>query len=639
MAKACGLRFTRAGLLVLTIISHQSGTQASADVETRPTGLIFMSPADYEAIPLAVPPVSGTLPSSVDLSPDFPPPGDQKDTGTCVGWAVGYALKTYQERVERGWDLSTEDTIFSPWFIYNQISMRPGDCEAGAHLKAGLDLVAAVGAATLADFPSTAGCFDIPDQRTKDLATQYRVAKIYKVDHFSSMDVKSHIAAGFPVIVALKTYENFYAYRGGIYAEVRGVEKRGHAMVVVGYDDGVGAFKLMNSWGRGWGEDGFIWISYELFSTLVRESYATHDIIVRRDIPAVKKPTKPVPTKSVVPQIEPQPKVSDVEDVGSACDRLAADPHDVRQSSPGVPELRIDTVAAIKACSAALDQYPNTFRFAHQLYRVVTDPAAQEFKDLWDSLQPKLISLMQKAADAGYPAAMREVAWAGLTWGGKPLYFDEENRFDVAQDFRPLEEAAMRAGDLPAQFWFAYHWLTLGEEWSERRRLMQEAAEGGVAIAQRYMYEDFTRDVTWLEQAALNGEDMSFHILFNPKVVPDPAKRAYWYRKYIEFWPKTFEHMGLAGQLESGEFVEIFEGEYISLLEYAARMATTETEDWFGRRIACRAAYKLGQAYELGILATIEKEKAKYWYRETLKYEGKDNECYQDSKKRLQVLE
>lgn len=34
------------------------------------------------------------LPSSVDLTPKFPPIGDQGQYGTCVAWAAGYNLKT-----------------------------------------------------------------------------------------------------------------------------------------------------------------------------------------------------------------------------------------------------------------------------------------------------------------------------------------------------------------------------------------------------------------------------------------------------------------------------------------------------------------------------------------------------------------
>ncbi|NQX86025.1 MAG: hypothetical protein HRT67_08985 [Flavobacteriaceae bacterium] len=33
-----------------------------------------------------------------------------------------------------------------------------------------------------------------------------------------------------------------------------------HAMLVIGYSDDYNAFKVVNSWGSDWGDNGFIWI-------------------------------------------------------------------------------------------------------------------------------------------------------------------------------------------------------------------------------------------------------------------------------------------------------------------------------------------------------------------------------------------
>jgi hypothetical protein len=44
-------------------------------------------------------------------------------------------------------------------------------------------------------------------------------------------------------------------------------------MVVVGFDDGREAFEVMNSWGTGWGNDGFIWIKYRDFEKYVHYGY------------------------------------------------------------------------------------------------------------------------------------------------------------------------------------------------------------------------------------------------------------------------------------------------------------------------------------------------------------------------------
>src|SRR6185369_1485275 len=42
------------------------------------------------------------LPESVDLSARFPTPGDQGNQGSCVGWAVGYAARSYYAVAREG---------------------------------------------------------------------------------------------------------------------------------------------------------------------------------------------------------------------------------------------------------------------------------------------------------------------------------------------------------------------------------------------------------------------------------------------------------------------------------------------------------------------------------------------------------
>jgi hypothetical protein len=58
-------------------------------------------------------------------------------------------------------------------------------------------------------------------------------------------------------------------------SDLRQIGFGGHAMCVIGYDDRLegGAFQIMNSWGREWGENGIGWIRYRDFREFVREAY------------------------------------------------------------------------------------------------------------------------------------------------------------------------------------------------------------------------------------------------------------------------------------------------------------------------------------------------------------------------------
>ena len=69
---------------------------AGAAAPTNFTGLKPATPEQLRGVPLAATPFSGTdLPEKVDLSPHMPPPGDQGNQNSCVGWATAYALKSY----------------------------------------------------------------------------------------------------------------------------------------------------------------------------------------------------------------------------------------------------------------------------------------------------------------------------------------------------------------------------------------------------------------------------------------------------------------------------------------------------------------------------------------------------------------
>jgi hypothetical protein len=48
----------------------------------------------------------------------------------------------------------------------------------------------------------------------------------------------------------------------------------GHAVLAVGYDDALAELHVRNSWGSGWGEDGYFWMPYECWGPLVSEAWA-----------------------------------------------------------------------------------------------------------------------------------------------------------------------------------------------------------------------------------------------------------------------------------------------------------------------------------------------------------------------------
>lgn len=54
----------------------------------------------------------------------------------------------------------------------------------------------------------------------------------------------------------------FEQYRGGIFKENNNSQPN-HAVTIVGWDDGKGAWLIKNSWGTWWGEKGYMWLDYD----------------------------------------------------------------------------------------------------------------------------------------------------------------------------------------------------------------------------------------------------------------------------------------------------------------------------------------------------------------------------------------
>ena len=80
-------------------------------------------------------------------------------------------------------------------------------------------------------------------------------------EEFSVQDLKGALQDG-PLSVAFYVPDSFYSYSGGIFDYKNDLYDFGHAVLLVGYDDDNQCFKVKNSWGKNWGEDGYFRIAY-----------------------------------------------------------------------------------------------------------------------------------------------------------------------------------------------------------------------------------------------------------------------------------------------------------------------------------------------------------------------------------------
>ena len=75
--------------------------------------------------------------------------------------------------------------------------------------------------------------------------------------------MREAISLGFPLVTGIFTPDSFDDLVS-VYSPAKG-EEGPHAVTLIGYDDNYngGSFRVLNSYGTDWGDDGFFWISYE----------------------------------------------------------------------------------------------------------------------------------------------------------------------------------------------------------------------------------------------------------------------------------------------------------------------------------------------------------------------------------------
>ena len=234
--------------------------------------------------PLAV--GSTTIPSSVSLEQYTPRILHQGSQGSCSGWACAYAARTVSYAQATG--NSPDNVAFSPSFLYNQIALPR--CQ-GAYLKDAMDAMQRVGSLPFKDFGYTdQTCQIYPDRADQGDASRYRIKGYTRLTQGANRygtninAVKQHLAQGSPVIIGAMVGQSFQHGMIGkdvwypTRSEYAGQNLGGHAMCVVGYDDrkAGGAFRVMNSWGERWGDQGYVWIRYDDFQRFVQEAYAPY---------------------------------------------------------------------------------------------------------------------------------------------------------------------------------------------------------------------------------------------------------------------------------------------------------------------------------------------------------------------------
>ena len=224
------------------------------------------------------------LPTKYSLE-KYVPPVKRQVGSTCVGFSTFYYALSTMYNIEFN-IIKESDKLahsFDPYFIYSLSYINTDNCDAGLNFKPVFTKLNEIGSKKLFYPPFTSCDEKWTEEKfvnTVSYTQAYSINQYYKIPierpDFNEL-VKQAITYKLPVVIGLETTNSMDPYSSsntsgigssGLWtpsANEKGAG--GHALCVVGYDNSMfgGSFRIVNSWGERFGDNGYMWITYDDF--------------------------------------------------------------------------------------------------------------------------------------------------------------------------------------------------------------------------------------------------------------------------------------------------------------------------------------------------------------------------------------
>ena len=196
-------------------------------------------------------------PARVDLKDYCQPVRNQGSCGSCVSFGTVAAMEGTARFGAKNTGLAID--LSEAHLFYGHAKAEGRNCGNGWWPNRALDAVRDKGIVDESCCPYTAG-----DQSAILCAdASQRLVRITSYKGTTNVaEMKQWLATKGPMVGCLVVYEDFFAYRTGVYRHQSGDQAGGHCILITGYDDNERAWLGKNSWGTGWGESGFFRIGY-----------------------------------------------------------------------------------------------------------------------------------------------------------------------------------------------------------------------------------------------------------------------------------------------------------------------------------------------------------------------------------------
>lgn len=251
--------------------------------EILPTGWLPDCPdwRDWDALSLIVKtagdnksktaPKTTALPSKFDARKYCSPIENQSPLGSCTAQAV-VGMAEYLERRLYGRHIDA-----SRLFVYKMARQLDGFVgDTGSHIRTAMKALRLFGAPPERYWPYVASQFDVdPPAFVFGYGQNLQALNYYRIDTAGRNRgeclelIKRLVTVYFPSVLGFSVYSSGNEHGEFPMPEPRQRRRGGHAVMVCGYDDErvitrtKGALMIRNSWGTGWGAQGYGWLPYE----------------------------------------------------------------------------------------------------------------------------------------------------------------------------------------------------------------------------------------------------------------------------------------------------------------------------------------------------------------------------------------